>query len=207
MDRTHEYETLYIISPDLSEEEQNVLRAKVVDTIKAKGGEIIKDELWGRRKLAYPIKKKLEGVYVLVRFKAATTLPSVVDTLVKRTPDILRHLTTVVTEHQIKEEARQAAAAEKRAEQARIAAEEAEKRAAEEAAAAAAAEEEAASAAEAEEASKEEAATTSTDEPSTEESQTTSEEEAPAQVSDTSTETTADSENSGETEKQEAVGE
>ncbi|MCA9444169.1 MAG: 30S ribosomal protein S6, partial [Candidatus Omnitrophica bacterium] len=98
MDQIHEYETLYIISPDLSEEDQNALRAKVVDVIKANGGEIVKDEVWGKRKLAYPIKKKTDGVYVLVRSKSGSGLPAAVSTFAKRTPDVLRHLTTVVTE-------------------------------------------------------------------------------------------------------------
>lgn len=144
MEQSREYETLYIIAPELTEEGQNALRAKVTDVIKNTGGEIIKDEVWGKRKLAYSIKKKTEGVYVLVRSKGGSNIPTVVDTFVKRTPDVLRHLTTLVTEQQVHEEARQVAAAEKKAELARVAAEEAEKRAAErEAAAAAAAEAEA----------------------------------------------------------------
>lgn len=146
MEQSREYETLYIIAPELTEEGQNALRAKVTDVIKNTGGEIIKDEVWGKRKLAYSIKKKTEGVYVLVRSKGGSNIPTVVDTFVKRTPDVLRHLTTLVTEQQVHEEARQVAAAEKKAELARVAAEEAEKRAADREAAAAAAEAEAAAA-------------------------------------------------------------
>lgn len=146
MEQSREYETLYIIAPELTEEGQNALRAKVTDVIKNTGGEIIKDEVWGKRKLAYSIKKKTEGVYVLVRSKGGSNIPTVVDTFVKRTPDVLRHLTTLVTEQQVHEEARQVAAAEKKAELARVAAEEAEKRAADREAAAAAAEADAAAA-------------------------------------------------------------
>ncbi len=131
MGESREYETLYIIAPELNEEEQIALRGKVVDTIKNAGGEIVKDEVWGKRKLAFPIKKKTEGVYVLVRSRAEGNLPGAIGTFVKRTPDVVRHLTTVVTDQQVHEEARQVEAAAKRAELARVAAEEAEKRAAE----------------------------------------------------------------------------
>lgn len=134
MGLTREYETLYILAPELNEEEQAEAMAAVVAVIEKAGGKIIKNDLWGRRKLAYPIKKKEEGCYVLLRFESPPEVPLELRTYVRRTPIILRHLTTVVTKHQFKEEARLREAAEKKAEEARKAAAEAEKRAAEEAA-------------------------------------------------------------------------
>ena len=123
-----EYETLYIVSPDLSEEDQKGVMDSVLETVKKTGAEIIKNDIWGKRKLASSIKKKSEGIYVLVRSKGGPSIPKEVDTLVKRTPQILRQLTTVVTKQQLKEEARLRAAELKRVETARVAAEEAAKR-------------------------------------------------------------------------------
>jgi len=136
-----EYETLYIVAPDLDEEAQQSLIKAVVEVAEKSGAEIIKNDIWGKRKLAYPIKKFEEGVYVLLRCKSAPSLPQDIDTFVKRTPGILRHLTTLVSKQQLKEEARLRAQEAKRVEEAAKreaeAAEEAAKQEAEAAAAAA----------------------------------------------------------------------
>jgi small subunit ribosomal protein S6 len=140
-----EYETLYIIVPELGDDEQRKVIDSLNETIIKSGGEIIKSEVWGKRKLAYPIKKRTDGIYVLLRSRGGATLSKDVDIFIKRTPEILRHLTTVVTKQQLKEEARLRDVAAKRAEEARIAAEAAAKREAEAAEARAAQEELAAS--------------------------------------------------------------
>lgn len=131
MQKVHEYETLYILAPELNEEDQRREIAAVDEVISKNGGEILKSDVWGRRKLAYPIKKRTDGVYVLSRFRGGSHVPKELESYIKRTPSVLRHLTTVVTKQQLKEEARQRALSEKRAEEARIAAEEAAKREAE----------------------------------------------------------------------------
>ncbi len=135
-----EYETLYIVAPDLSEDEQKGVIDGLNDIVTKAGGEIIKSEVWGKRRLAYPIKKRTDGVYVLLRTKGGSNLNRDVDTFIRRTPGILRHLTTVVTKQQLNEEARQRDLTAKRAEEARLAAEAAAKREAEAAEARAAAE-------------------------------------------------------------------
>jgi len=139
MSQVREYETLYIITPGLAEEEQKNLVEAVAGIVKKSKGEIVKNDVWGKRKLAYPIKSKQEGVYVLLRYKAVAEVPTGIDTYVKRTPDLLRHLTTVVTKQQLNEEARLRGLEAKRLEDAKIAAEEAAKREAEREAKAAAA--------------------------------------------------------------------
>ena len=69
------YETLFVISPDLSEEDTKAIVEKFTTLIK-ENGEIGEIDEWGRRKLAYPIDYKTEGYYVLVNFKSATDFPS-----------------------------------------------------------------------------------------------------------------------------------
>jgi len=132
MPRRKEYETLYILVPNLGEDEQKASIDAVAEFIRKTGAEIIKNDVWGRRRLAYPIKKHQEGVYVLVRCKADPSMPKELEDYVKRTPHVLRQLTTLVTKHQLNEEARLRKIEANRAEEAA----KREARAAEEAAAA-----------------------------------------------------------------------
>lgn len=85
------YETLFVISPDLSEEDTKALVEKFTTLIKD-NGEIGEVDEWGRRKLAYPIDYKTEGYYVLVNFKSATDFPSELERIFNITDNILRSL-------------------------------------------------------------------------------------------------------------------
>ena len=85
------YETLFVISPDLSEEDTKALVDKFTTLIK-ENGEIGEVDEWGRRKLAYPIDYKTEGYYVLINFKSATDFPSELERIFNITDNILRSL-------------------------------------------------------------------------------------------------------------------
>lgn len=63
------YEGLFIVQPDLSEETQKNVFTQIESPITKQGGTIETAQEWGRRPLAYPIRKKKEGVYYLVRFQ------------------------------------------------------------------------------------------------------------------------------------------
>jgi small subunit ribosomal protein S6 len=63
------YELMLILKPDVSEEEQKAKTEKIKQTIKDANGEVIKEEAWGRRNLAYPIKHFAEGLYHLLFIK------------------------------------------------------------------------------------------------------------------------------------------
>ena len=65
-----DYEVLYILRPDMTEEEYTAAVEKFNALIQANGGEVVKTDIWGKRKLAYEIEKLREGYYVLVTFKA-----------------------------------------------------------------------------------------------------------------------------------------
>ncbi len=64
------YESIFIIKPTLSDEETEKVIQKMQEIITAGGGEIINIENWGKKKLAYEIKKHKKGHYVLIHFKA-----------------------------------------------------------------------------------------------------------------------------------------
>ena len=65
----HTYELIYILQADLDEATLNGLTETVENLIKTANGEILKVDRWGKRRLAYPIRKLTEGYYVFVSFK------------------------------------------------------------------------------------------------------------------------------------------
>jgi len=85
------YETVFIINPNLSEEDTAALRDKFTSLIEQNGtlGEI--DE-WGKRRLAYPIRDMNEGHYVLVNFESKPDFPAELDRVYKITENIMRGL-------------------------------------------------------------------------------------------------------------------
>lgn len=66
------YETVFILQPELTAEEQEKNIEFYKENITNNGGEIVKVEVWGKQQLAYPIENKTEGIYVLIQFKANT---------------------------------------------------------------------------------------------------------------------------------------
>lgn len=88
------YELVVIITPVLKESEQKDLADAYVDLLRTYGAEIIEKDFWGLKQLAYPIKKKTTGVYMVVEYKADTTIVDKVELQLKRDERILRFLTT-----------------------------------------------------------------------------------------------------------------
>ena len=85
------YEVMYIINPALEEEKKEATVEKVKDIIAA-DGEVSKVDVWGMRKLAYPIEKKNEGYYVVIEFAASTELPKELDRRLRISDDVMRHI-------------------------------------------------------------------------------------------------------------------
>ena len=85
------YEVLFIIDPAL-EDEKKEATIEAVKEIIASEGEVGNVDVWGMRKLAYPIKKKSEGYYVVIEFKAQPTLPKELDRRLKISDNVMRHL-------------------------------------------------------------------------------------------------------------------
>ncbi len=72
------YEAMVILKPELSDEEVTETIKKYEEMISSLGGEIINIENWGKKKLAYEMDKKREGIYVIINFKL---LPEHVETI------------------------------------------------------------------------------------------------------------------------------
>ena len=86
------YETMYILKPDLDEEKKNALVAKFSEIVAANGGEVEKVDEWGKKKLAYPINYIGEGYYVLMYFKAPAALPAELERNFKITDEVIRFM-------------------------------------------------------------------------------------------------------------------
>ncbi len=95
------YELLYIVQPTLSEEELKNITDGIAEIITKSGGEILKNEIWQKKNLAYPIKKYKQGYYVLVHFKAQPNLPKKLEEKMRIKEDILRFMTTVMLKKDI----------------------------------------------------------------------------------------------------------
>lgn len=90
------YETIYISPADLAQEKIEAGLEKVRTVITRAEGKIISAELWGRRKLSYPIKRNRDGYYVYLVFSAPSQMPSLLDRHFRLTETILRGLTVKV---------------------------------------------------------------------------------------------------------------
>ena len=93
------YETVFIVTPVLSEAQTKEAVIKFKDLIASEGGEIVHEEEWGLRKLAYPIQKKNTGYYYLVEFNAEGSFVDRLETEYRRDERIIRFLTFSLDKH------------------------------------------------------------------------------------------------------------
>lgn len=85
------YEAVYILQPDLSEEQIAALVAKFKAVVEANGTVSEIDE-WGKRRLAYPINDEEEGVYTVIDFTSEPSFPAELDRVYKITEGVMRSL-------------------------------------------------------------------------------------------------------------------
>jgi len=88
----HNYELIYILNPQLEVEAIDASIAKVNQFITGKGGSIVSENRWGKRKLAYGIKHFQEGVYVLTKFKMKPAFSKELESNLRIAEEVLRHL-------------------------------------------------------------------------------------------------------------------
>ena len=98
MSQTRQYELVYIVSPDASEQTVAELHTQVEQTVQRFNGTLDKTENWGRRKLAYEIGKAREGTYVVETISGSGELMKELDRRLRVTDTIIRHLIVRVDE-------------------------------------------------------------------------------------------------------------
>jgi small subunit ribosomal protein S6 len=94
-----QYETVFIATPVLSDSQMKEAVAKYTQLIKDNGGEVVYEEDWGLKQLAYPIQHKTSGFYYLIEFKADPQFVGTLETQYHRDERIIRFLTVALDKH------------------------------------------------------------------------------------------------------------
>ncbi len=89
----NQYETVFILTPVLSDAQMKEAVDKFKALLVAEGAEVINEENWGLKKLAYPIQKKSTGFYQLIEFKAEPTVIEKLEVNYRRDERVIRFLT------------------------------------------------------------------------------------------------------------------
>jgi small subunit ribosomal protein S6 len=90
-----QYETGFVLSPTLSEEETAQLVQQMAETIAQKKGRMVKQDIWGKRRLAFPIKRFQEGVYVFFTYEGAGDISAELERRFKQTDSVIRFMTVL----------------------------------------------------------------------------------------------------------------
>ena len=97
----NQYETVFILTPVLSDEQMKETVAKFEKVLTDNGAEILNKEAWGLKKLAYNIEKKTSGFYSLVEFKAEPTVIAKLETAYRRDEKVIRYMTVKLDKYAV----------------------------------------------------------------------------------------------------------
>jgi small subunit ribosomal protein S6 len=97
----NQYETVFIVTPVLSDDQMKEAVKKYQAFVKDKGAEMVHEEAWGMRKLAYPIQKKSTGFYHLMEYRAEGPFIADMELAFKRDERVIRFLTVKLDKHAI----------------------------------------------------------------------------------------------------------
>lgn len=86
------YEVVFVLRADLDEEKNQAFIDKFKAIVENKGGEIVKLDKWGKRRLAYEVKDLREGFYVVMKMNATPEAAAELERVFKLTDEILRHM-------------------------------------------------------------------------------------------------------------------
>jgi small subunit ribosomal protein S6 len=91
-----EYETIYVLRPDVARESQERIAQRMGEAVAREGGKLTTIENWGRRQLAYAVKKAKRGVYVYVKYIGGGAAVSEVERNLRMLDDVLKYQTVQV---------------------------------------------------------------------------------------------------------------
>jgi small subunit ribosomal protein S6 len=86
------YESIFIINPNITDDETNAVIKKMQDVVSKQGAEMLKFEDWGKKKLSYEIKKQKRGHYVFFQFKGTPAAISELERTYKLTDAVIKFL-------------------------------------------------------------------------------------------------------------------
>ena len=97
----NQYETVFILTPVLSDEQMKETVAKFKTLLTDKGAEILNEEAWGLKKMAYAIQKKSTGFYCLIEFKAEPEVIKTLETGYRRDEKVIRFMTVKLDKYAV----------------------------------------------------------------------------------------------------------
>ncbi|MBQ7421466.1 MAG: 30S ribosomal protein S6 [Prevotella sp.] len=97
----NQYETVFILTPVLSDDQMKETVAKFKKLLTDNGAEILNEEAWGLKKLAYQIQKKTSGFYNLIEFKAEPTLVDKLEVAYRRDEKVIRFMTVKLDKYAV----------------------------------------------------------------------------------------------------------
>jgi len=95
------YELMVIFTPVLSEEEYKTAQKKYASFVTENGGEVVHENPWGLKSLAYPIQKKTTGLYWVMEYKAPSDFNEKLKTQLLRDESVLRHMFTALDKYAV----------------------------------------------------------------------------------------------------------
>lgn len=87
-----DYELVVVIDPEIDEEKLSATLDRISQFVTTRGGEVIDVDRWGKRKLAYPIKRRSEGDYVITHFRLEPAQAAELEAGLRLSEEVLRHL-------------------------------------------------------------------------------------------------------------------
>lgn len=87
-----EYELVIVVDPEIDEDKFSATMDRISQFVQTRGGEVVKVDTWGKRKLAYPIKTRLEGNYVITHLRMEPSHTAELEASLRLTEEVLRHL-------------------------------------------------------------------------------------------------------------------
>ena len=94
--KSKEYETIYVLRPDVDADTADKVQGRISEVISRDAGKLVKVEAWGRRKLAYPVKKHSKGVYVYVKYVGKGGLVQEIERNLKLQDAVLKYQTVLL---------------------------------------------------------------------------------------------------------------
>ncbi len=113
---TRDYELGFILNPEVNEEQTRAILDRVQQVVDNRGGQVMRVNQWGRRRLAYPIERHRDGIYIFVDMVLTPESVIDLDRMLKVSEEVLRHLiwrrdAKIVQKEREERETRAAAAA------------------------------------------------------------------------------------------------
>ncbi len=96
--RAREYETIFIVHPETPADTMDQIAERISDVVKRLNGKLLKAENWGKRRLAYPVKKQQSGFYIYVRYLGYSDMVFEIERNLRMIEPVIKYLTVKVDE-------------------------------------------------------------------------------------------------------------